>query len=162
MMEELGVVVMVDGRSVWFEIQKKTTCLGCKIGSGCGQRLTEAYLSQSRSLNLHGYIESESSLRLVEGDRVNIGVHDRALLKACALVYLLPLVFVMSAIGLSAFFQFNDAISVLASVTGLLISFLVVRLLDREVASMCDVRVIDLVSVSHEAQKKGLVTLKAM
>ncbi|MDP0563504.1 MAG: SoxR reducing system RseC family protein [Candidatus Endonucleobacter sp. (ex Gigantidas childressi)] len=162
MMEELGVVVMVDGRSVCLEIQKKTTCLECQVSSSCGRSLADKYLSQHHSRNHHKYIHAESDLQLVKGDRVNVGIHDGALLKVCALVYLLPLVFIMSAIGLSSFFQFNDAVSVFASATGLLISLLILRLFDRKVASMCDVRVAGLVSASLEAPMISLVTPKVM
>ncbi len=141
MIEEQGTVVSVSGDSVWVETLRKTSCSGCKLKSGCGQHLAEKYQLKKNN----AYIKAECGLAVSEGDQVVVGIPEGALLRASALVYLLPLIFLMGTLWFSVFAQLSDVITMLVAGGGLLLGFLAVRLLSDRRSDLCRVKIIRIV-----------------
>ena len=115
MIEEQGRVAAVDGDSVWVETVKSSTCTSCSARLGCGQHLSEKY----RSNNSSAYIRVSSQWPLSEGDRVIVGIPESSLLRASALMYLLPLVMMMAGLWLISLLGGNDVMLLLAVAAGI-------------------------------------------
>ena len=140
MVKEQGTVVLVGDNGVWVETLRKSACSGCKARKGCGQHLADKYAAKSSK----GYVKAASDWSFSEGDRVIIGIPEGALLRSSIIVYLLPLAFLMVSVGMSAFFQLNDAFTAFSCIAGLLAGFITLRLISKKESDLCDVRVIGL------------------
>lgn len=119
MIEERGRVLSVEADAVWVETIRQSTCGSCQARAGCGQALLQRLGSRAR----RGFIRALSDQPLTVGDEVVIGLPEDAVLKASALMYVLPLlmlfVFAVSAdiAGLS------EAWVILAASSGLAAGF---------------------------------------
>ncbi|MFO8003583.1 SoxR reducing system RseC family protein [Thioalkalivibrio sp.] len=84
--EERGVVVTADASWAMVRVQRQTTCGSCSARSGCGNGVLSEVLGRRalelRLANAHG---------LRPGDRVILGIRDRALVSGAVAMYLLPL-----------------------------------------------------------------------
>ena len=84
--EEHGVVVNADDAWATVRMQRQSTCGSCSARSGCGNGVLSEVLGRRvlelRLANVHG---------LRPGDRVTLGIRDRALVSGALAMYLLPL-----------------------------------------------------------------------
>jgi sigma-E factor negative regulatory protein RseC len=84
--EEQGVVVNADDSWATVRMQRQSTCGSCSARSGCGNGVLSEVLGRRvlelRLANVHG---------LRPGDRVTLGIRDRALVSGAVAMYLLPL-----------------------------------------------------------------------
>jgi sigma-E factor negative regulatory protein RseC len=84
--EERGVVVVADAEWATIRMQRQSTCGACSARSGCGNGVLAEVLGRRspelRLANVHG---------LRRGDRVTLGIPDRALVSGALVMYLLPL-----------------------------------------------------------------------
>lgn len=91
-LEEQGVVVAADEAWATVRVERRSTCGSCSARSGCGNGVLSEVLGRRqlelRLANSHG---------LQPGDRVRLGVRDRALVSGAFAMYLLPLVGMMLA-----------------------------------------------------------------
>jgi len=84
MIEEDAVVARVVNGQVWVEKERRSACSGCS--RSCSVGAVDSWQgSDVTSLKVH------SSIDLVPGDRVLIGLSEDALLRGSCRVYLLPL-----------------------------------------------------------------------
>ncbi|WP_373185482.1 SoxR reducing system RseC family protein [Halopseudomonas sp.] len=97
MIEERGKVLSIESGAVWVETIRQSTCGSCQARAGCGQALLQRLGSGARS----GFIRVLSDQPLAVGDEVIIGLPEDAVLKASALMYVLPLLmlFMFALIG---------------------------------------------------------------
>ena len=142
MIEEQGRVAAVDGDSIWVETIRNSTCTSCSARQGCGQHLSEKYRNNSS----FAYIRVSSPWPLAEGDRVMVGIPESSLLRASALVYLLPLIMMMAGLWLASALGGGDAAMLLAVATGLLSGFLPARKLGQQKDGLCRVKVVRVIS----------------
>jgi sigma-E factor negative regulatory protein RseC len=96
MMEEIGIITGVERRNdlqyILVETQIKTTCGGCQANDDCGTGIVaKAFSPKKEQL----YLLCESAVKVGQG--VKLGIPEERLLSASALVYLLPLVVMLSA-----------------------------------------------------------------
>lgn len=84
--EEQGVVLTADESWATVRMQRQSTCGSCAARSGCGNGVLSEVLGRRvlelRLANVHG---------LRPGDRVTLGIRDRALVSGAVVMYLLPL-----------------------------------------------------------------------
>ncbi len=84
--EEQGVVVAADDAWATIRVQRQSTCGSCSARSGCGNGILSEVLGRRslelRLANSHGFCD---------GDRVTLGISDRALVSGALAMYLLPL-----------------------------------------------------------------------
>lgn len=91
MIEEMGTVVAVDGNFVWVETQIKTTCASCKASDACPtSTIAKAFTPKAN----HVYMAVPCALQV--GQQVKIGISEQALLLASVMVYLLPLLLMIT------------------------------------------------------------------
>lgn len=96
MMEEIGIITAVERRNslqyIRVETQIKTTCGGCQANDDCGTGVVaKAFSPKKEQL----YLPCEQVVKVGQG--VKLGIPEERLLSASALVYLLPLVAMLSA-----------------------------------------------------------------
>ena len=149
MIEEQGRVAAVDGDSVWVETVRNSTCASCSARQGCGQHLIDLN-RRYRTNRAFVYIKVSSQWPLSEGDRVMVGISENSLLRASALMYLLPLVTMMTGLWLASLFGVGDALMVLAVTAGLLLGFLPARKLGQQKSGLCRVKVVQVISGEGE------------
>ncbi|MBT1444502.1 SoxR reducing system RseC family protein [Shewanella sp. JM162201] len=112
MMEELARVVKVEPSGwVTVEVEVKTACGHCSAKENCGTgAIASAFAGKTQQFSIH------SSERCEEGELLRLGLPESSLLKAAALVYLMPL----AGMLLGALFGKLMAVQLnLASVLGL-------------------------------------------
>lgn len=87
MIEESGRVVALKGSQVWVQSLNQSACQSCKMRGGCGQRLMVDMIGGATTKWIH--VDNAVHARL--GDQVRLGIEESALLRASALVYLVPI-----------------------------------------------------------------------
>ncbi|MEQ3651950.1 MAG: SoxR reducing system RseC family protein [Glaciecola sp.] len=95
MIEETGIVRIVEGNTVWIETTVKSTCGSCHASENCGTSvIAKAFTNKPELLKL------QAPDSLVVGQRVKLGVPESQLLSASMLVYILPLFALIFAVVL--------------------------------------------------------------
>lgn len=124
-MIETGLVIGNKGRQATVRIKRQKACEHCGMCKK-GQEGMELTL--------------DNSLNAVPGDRVEIAMGDRMVLKASAIVYAIPLLFLLIGAALGYLFSPSVGISnkdLAAAVCGLMFtafSYIVVRAVDKRVS----------------------------
>jgi sigma-E factor negative regulatory protein RseC len=90
MIEQIATVVAVEGDSAWVETQRHGACGACAMNKGCGAGLfAKAFGFNSPKLQV-------THTRDVEvGDRVVIGIDERALVRGSFAAYMMPILFML-------------------------------------------------------------------
>ena len=98
MITERATVVAVEGDKVTVEAAIKTTCNGCQAQSDCGSgAIATAFAPKVQRLEL------TSPLPVKVGDEVSVGIPEAGVLSASALLYIVPLlVLISSALALDS------------------------------------------------------------
>lgn len=124
MIEERAIVTNVDGEQVFIQALNMGNCQRCAEGRGCGGGLL-GRLARHRQYSIPASTQVKG---LQSGDAVVVGIGGDALLRASAIVYLLPLV---GMIGLGAFARIlldaGDLLVAGFSVAGLAAGLLIVH-----------------------------------
>lgn len=94
MIEEVGVITGIDKQNheqyIWVETKIKTTCGGCQANDNCGTGVIAKALTPKKE---QLYLACDETVNI--GQQVKLGIPEGNLLKASALVYLLPIVVVL-------------------------------------------------------------------
>ncbi|QSX30821.1 SoxR reducing system RseC family protein [Shewanella cyperi] len=87
MMEELARVVAIEPEGwVQLEVELKSACGHCSASDNCGtSAVAKAFAPKHQRFSIHTDVTCQA------GDMVRLGLPESVLLKAAALVYLLPL-----------------------------------------------------------------------
>jgi len=129
MIEEQAIVVINEGRYVWVNTQRQSSCGHCSVKNGCGTQVLSKVLGNKiayvRCLNTLKVHSVDKYTDLKTGDRVLIGLEESALLGGSLLMYLLPLIVMIVFGGIAVFMaklwwpEATDLFAVLASLSGL-------------------------------------------
>lgn len=122
MIEERGKVLGVEPGAVWVETIRQSTCGSCQARAGCGQALLQRLGSGAR----RGFIRALCDQPLVVGDEVVIALPEDAVLKASALMYLLPLLMLFIFALLAELAGLAEPWLILAAAAGLAGGFVTV------------------------------------
>ena len=98
--------------------QKPSSCEGCK---GCGS-------AAESQITLAGPAAAS------EGDTVLVRVPDKSLLLSAFIVYVLPLCVFLMGLIVGKLLSGSDTVSVISALAGLLISYFILRKIDRKKA----------------------------
>lgn len=125
MLEEVAVVQSISEKSVELSTRVKTTCNSCEHQSHCGTGLISRYLAPKPE-NLVLCTE----LHVEVGQRVKIGVSEKAMLKLAFFIYLMPIFCLMfSASALTLWVSdIHEGLVVILSLVTTLVYFEVFRL----------------------------------
>ena len=122
--EERGVVVTADESGATVRVQRQTTCGSCSARSGCGNGVLSEVLGRRvlelRLANAHG---------LRPGDRVILGIRDRALVSGAMAMYLLPLFGLIAppALARTLFSELPEGWLIVAGASGFALGLMAVR-----------------------------------
>lgn len=118
MITEKAVVTACRDGCVEVSLQRASACGGCEMSQGCGTGALGRLLGKrSRPL----LIETEQDLR--PGDRLLLGLSERALVKASLIVYGLPLLGMIGAGLLAALLGLAEPWIVLLALAGFFAGF---------------------------------------
>jgi sigma-E factor negative regulatory protein RseC len=126
MIEEEAVVSRVERGAVWVEKSRQLSCGSCEQSCSVGQ-VVQHQVERSVAL------PAKSDIDLLPGDRVVIGVRERALLLGALGMYLLPLAGLFAgalagkAIALRMAIMWVDGAAFLGALLGLLLVFFILR-----------------------------------
>ncbi|MCK5648639.1 MAG: SoxR reducing system RseC family protein [Gammaproteobacteria bacterium] len=137
MIEEQATVIECEGKYVWVETQRQSSCGHCSVKNGCGTQVLSKVLGNKvarvRCLNVQEKKTGQSFCQLKSGDRVVIGLQESALLSGSLLIYFLPLMAMILCGGLAVFAagiwwpEGTDLLSAIASFTGLFLGLYLAR-----------------------------------
>ncbi len=126
-MEESGRVVAVEDEALWVETIRQSTCGTCSAQKGCGQGLMNK-MGDGKRNHIRVLLDGAESSRYQIGEQVTFTVHDNALLKAAALVYLLPLISMLAGMAIAAELWGSQGLAAIGALSGLAAGFAIVRL----------------------------------
>lgn len=131
MIEEQATVVNNEGKYVWVNTQRQSSCGHCSVKNGCGTQVLSKVLGNKiayvRCLNTTDKRSSDKYNDLKTGDRVVIGLEESALLGGSFLMYFLPLITMIVVGGIAVYAaklwwpESTDLFAIIASFSGLLL-----------------------------------------
>ena len=135
--EGIARVVRIDGDTAWFEPEQTSSCGHCASAASCGARdanpATGIGTVASRNAVRRFSLDNAYGLRV--GERVVVGVAERALIRAALTAYGLPLLTALTAGGIAESTFGSDLATMAAMAGGLLGGLLLARLVARRLSS---------------------------
>ena len=138
--EGIARVVRVSGDQAWLEPEQTTSCGHCASSATCGTREAAGIGTVTSRLQARRFVldNPEGSSGFHEGERVVVGVSERALLSASLTAYGLPLLFALTAGSVTQAAYGEDLTAMLGMAGGLFLGLLVARLNARRLAARGD------------------------
>ena len=134
--EGIARVVGSDGERLWLEPEQTTSCGSCASSASCGSREAGIGTVASRLQARRFAIARPADWQAFrEGDRLVVGVSQRALLKAALTAYGLPLLAALVAGALAQGAWGHDLMTMAGMAGGLAAGLLAARLLARRLAA---------------------------
>jgi sigma-E factor negative regulatory protein RseC len=97
--KEIGRVVAIEEDGVWVETIQQSACQTCVAEKGCGQSLIAKMTGKTTAIRV---LPGLCDLSLIgQGDQVVIGIPEHVVVSGTLLVYLLPLLTMISGALLS-------------------------------------------------------------
>ncbi len=112
-----GIIKEVIGENIKVHLYKESACAHC---SGCGNK--------EKMGSIFEFICHE---KVKVGDTITFEIEDKSLLNIAALVYLLPIFFMIGGYFLGEYLGFTEGKRVLISFLGLIVSFGIIYFVDR-------------------------------
>lgn len=124
LVEGYAHVVAVEGGTAWLEPEQTTSCGGCASASACGAKGigTLADRLEARRFSL----PNQDGLRV--GERVVVGVSEKALVKASLTAYAIPLATMLFSGAMAQWVAGSDLITMAAMFGGLALGLVGARL----------------------------------
>lgn len=126
MLAETGKVVRFDGDSVWVRTIRHSVCGSCQARIGCGQRLLNQLVGVSEDIRVRLNPLAVSEIK--EGDLIEIGIEEGAIVAASMLAYGVPLLSLILSIILAEIAGASGVVLLLFCVIGLGAGVLVAQL----------------------------------
>lgn len=128
MLTENAKVVAIDDDGLWVETLKQSVCGACSAKSGCGQHLLTKYLRELTCIKAQFGVSTPSRIWKL-GDEVEIGVEENALVVNALLVYLLPLICLISFVAIAHSLALPEGFVALCGFLGLFFAALFIKML---------------------------------
>lgn len=114
--EGIARVVRIEGVVAWLEPEQTTSCGSCASAAACGAGATGLGTVASRIAARRFPLDNPG---LTVGERIVVGVDDRALIKAALTAYALPLFIALTAGALTQGAYGSDPLTLAAMLGGL-------------------------------------------
>ena len=126
MIAETGRVVGIDSDALWVETIQRSTCSSCSAQKGCGQGLmNKAFDGRRNQLRVLLYNQCADDFKL--DDQVDICIPERALVGGAMLVYLLPLMTMITVMLIVSHFFVGDVAAAFGALVGFIGGMLILR-----------------------------------
>lgn len=149
MIEQVATVVALEGDAAWVETHRQSACGACAMNKGCGAGLfAKAFGFDSPQLKV------TRAQGVDIGDRVVVGIDERALVRGSFAAYMMPILFMMgfAMLGqavLSTWLEWNtDLAAILTGTAGLAVGLLWLKRHNRR--------------IRHDRRYQPLILHKAM
>jgi sigma-E factor negative regulatory protein RseC len=124
--EGIARVVRIADGMAWLEPEQTTSCGSCASAAACGSGATGIGTVASRIQARRFAIDNPADLMV--GERVVVGVADRALIKATLTAYGLPLLTAFAVAGFAESTWSNDLVTMMFMVAGLISGLILARI----------------------------------
>jgi sigma-E factor negative regulatory protein RseC len=124
--EGIARVVGVDGAVAWLEPEQTSSCGSCASASSCNAGAGGIGTVANRIAARRFALDNADGLRV--GERVVVGVAERALIRAALTAYGLPLATALTAGGIAESAWSSDLATMAAMAGSLLVGLLLARL----------------------------------
>lgn len=126
MITEAAVVTRCGDGQIEVQLQRASACGDCELSQGCGTSALGRLLgNRSRPLLI------QTRQKLKPGDRLLLGMSEAALVRASLIVYGMPLLAMVLAGLVAAFFGLADSWVALSSIAGFLAGYKIATYLAR-------------------------------
>lgn len=122
MIEQQATVISRDGRLVWVEAERQSTCGQCQARKGCGTGLLARHVGRRFSR-----LAVNTDLDLKVGQQVMVSIPEQALLNGALLMYLVPLLVLFSAAAVTRMIGAGELAQITAGLLGLCAGFFWVK-----------------------------------
>ncbi len=122
MVEEIATVVAAESGGVWLTTTPAGTCNSCHASTDCGAGIVAKALTPRQQ---RFFLSTE--LDLLPGEQIRIGIAEQSLLTAAVLVYLLPLLLLISAAALATLAGLAEGLVILLAFCGGGLGFMLAR-----------------------------------
>jgi sigma-E factor negative regulatory protein RseC len=121
-------ILLIKDDRVLIKYRRSSSCGGCSEKAKCATGQTQQALPES---NQSVWIEHSSSLSLVIGEWIEVGIEEHHFLRGVFLIYFVPILGLVIGALLGDVLQFGDFGTSVFSGGGFLLSLLMVRYLTR-------------------------------
>ncbi|MGB1238095.1 MAG: SoxR reducing system RseC family protein [Pseudomonadales bacterium] len=125
MIEEQARVVRVAESQILIEADRRSACGQCMAKDSCGQKSIAEWAADKM---IDVAVANPLQLRVDVGDKVLVGIEERAFLGASVLLYLLPLLTMMVLALTVTAMEGSELAVIVAALIGLGLGFALVRL----------------------------------
>ncbi|MDP2715065.1 SoxR reducing system RseC family protein [Rheinheimera sp.] len=122
MVEEIATVVSVDSGGVWLSTTPVASCNACNVSDDCGTGIVAKTMTPRQQRFFVA-----TSLALLPGEQVKIGMQEHNLIMAAVMVYLLPLLLLLASAVLAGLAGLAEGWVILAALAGVTAGFLLAR-----------------------------------
>ena len=126
MIEESAQIISVDRDRVWVSVNRQSACASCSASKGCGQKKIIDWLPAKQ---IEVEISNPQSLVVRPGQIAWVGLKDGALVRASLLVYILPLLTMISFALVANFLEISEPFQIFGTMLGLTIGFVATRVI---------------------------------
>jgi len=134
MVEEIATVVQVETAGVWLQTKVVSSCQSCSAQDSCTSGVVAKAMTRRdyRFFLQHTAVDPE----LLVGQQVRIGIAEDVLVKSALLVYLLPLLLFITALGLAFYAGWGEGGQLLVAITGGIAGMCLARKLSTQIGSV--------------------------
>jgi sigma-E factor negative regulatory protein RseC len=134
MVEEIATVVQVETSGVWLQTKVVSSCQSCSAQDSC----TSGVVAKAMTRRDYRFFLPQTAIEneLLIGQQVRIGIAEDVLVKSALLVYLLPLLMFIGAIGLSVAGGWSEPLQLVAGIAGGFAGMLLARQLGNSFGSV--------------------------
>lgn len=122
MIEQSARVVSIDDQQIWLEVERQSSCSGCKLRNGCGTGLLSRHVGQRFSR-----LAVPRTKNVQVGEQVQIQIAEKGLLHGALMMYLLPLLGLIAGAGLVNLMAGPAWLEIISGLGGLTIGFIWLR-----------------------------------
>ena len=126
MIKETGTVISVEEDALWVETNQRSSCQSCAAEKGCGQGLIAR--ASSKTMKIRVLLDSSNQDRFYPNDRVLIGIPAGVVVSGTLMLYLLPLLTLVTGVLIGYSWSGGDGATALGGLLGLITGGLLVRL----------------------------------
>lgn len=128
MIEETGKILSIEDDALWVEATQHSSCQSCEAEKGCGQNLLMKAATSGNTMVIRALLPTDNTIEFKVDDQVLIGIPEDVIVSSTMLLYLLPLLTMITGVMVGHTWSGNDVASALGGVFGLLIGGGLVRL----------------------------------